>query len=300
MQLTAVYLPAPAGYVPPGKTEPEPPPPSPLKWHIAADGRAPVAFHVPPGLPTVGWGAGAQVTRALIDLNRIRFGAGFDFGYARFSSQFIVPQPDTSQHLAHMTFAAIAVFDAIVGIVRPWFTAGVGLSAAWYYEPSKLGGELHPDQELVCLTQPQLALGVASPEEPGTLIGCVASHLDHPFGSGMPGQAREADAARFQMDEEQDVVGGETSPGEHFHGEEVGTCQYGHVGSNKILPGGLLAALGCRRDPISAKDVSHRLIGNGMAEIGQSSDNAVVSPTGVLSGEADNQRLQCGRHWWPT
>ena len=36
----------------------------------------------------------------------------------------------------------------------------------------------------------------------------------------MPGQAREADAARFQMDEEQDVVGGETSPGEHFDGEQ--------------------------------------------------------------------------------
>jgi hypothetical protein len=32
------------------------------------------------------------------------------------------------------------------------------------------------------------------------------------------------------MNEEQDVIGGETSPGEHFHGEEVGACQDGHVG----------------------------------------------------------------------
>ena len=75
-------------------------------------------------------------------------------------------------------------------------------------------------------------------KESGTLVGGVASHLNHPLGGGMFGQTSEADAARFQMNEEQDVVGGETSPGEHFDGEEVGTCQDGHVGGNEILPGG--------------------------------------------------------------
>jgi hypothetical protein len=79
------------------------------------------------------------------------------------------------------------------------------------------------------------------------------------------------------MNEEQDVVGGETSPGEHFDREEVGTCQDGHVGGDEILPGGILAPLGCRLDPVAAKDVAHRLIGNGVAEIGQGSDDAVVS-----------------------
>ncbi len=101
------------------------------------------------------------------------------------------------------------------------------------------------------------------------------------------------------MDEEQHVIGGEASPREHLHGEEVGACKDSHVGSNEILPGGLLAPLGCRRDPVSTKDVSHGLIGNGMAEIGQSSDNAVVSPTGVLSGKADNQSLRFSGDWWP-
>jgi hypothetical protein len=93
------------------------------------------------------------------------------------------------------------------------------------------------------------------------------------------------------MNEEQHVIGGETSPGEHFHREEVGACQDGHMGGNEILPGGFLASLGRRSDPVSAKDVSHRLIGDWMAEIGKRSDDAVVSPTGVLSGEADNERL---------
>ena len=110
----------------------------------------------------------------------------------------------------------------------------------------------------------------------------------------MSGQAGQIDPARFQMNEEQDVVGGKTSPGEHFHSEEVGPCQDGHVGSDEILPGSMLAPLGCRLDPVATQDVAHRLIGDGMAEIGQGSNEAVVSPTGVLPGEAHNERFQFG------
>jgi hypothetical protein len=136
-------------------------------------------------------------------------------------------------------------------------------------------------------------------EEPGTLIGGVARHLKHPFGSGMFGQTGETDPARFQMNEEQDVVGGETSPGKHFNSEEVGTCQDGHVGGDEIPPGGILASFRCRLDPVTAKDVAHRLIGHRVAEIAQSSDDAVVSPAGVLSGEADDERLCFGRDAGP-
>ena len=107
-------------------------------------------------------------------------------------------------------------------------------------------------------------------EDPGTLVGGVASHLDHPFGCRMSGHTGESDPARFQMDEEQDVVGGETSPGKHLNGKEVGTCQDGEMSGDEIFPGGTLAAFRCRLDPVPAKDVAHRLIGNGVAEIGQS------------------------------
>jgi hypothetical protein len=136
-------------------------------------------------------------------------------------------------------------------------------------------------------------------EESGTLVDAVTSHLNHPLGRWMFGQTGEADAARFQLNEEQDVVGGETSPGEHFDGEEVGTCQDGHVGGDEILPGGILAPLGCRLDPVAAKDVAHCLIGNGVAEIGQGSDDAVVSPAGVFSGEAHNEGFQFRRDAGP-
>src|ERR1035437_136777 len=96
------------------------------------------------------------------------------------------------------------------------------------------------------------------------------------------------------MNEKEHVIGGKTSPGEHFNSEEVATCQDRHVGGDEILPGSILAPLGCRLDPVSAQDVAHRLIGNGATEIGEGTDDAVVSPAGVLSGEADNQRFQVG------
>jgi hypothetical protein len=57
-------------------------------------------------------------------------------------------------------------------------------------------------------------------EESRTLVGGVASHLQHPFGSWMFGQTGETDPARFQMNEKEHVVGRKTSPGEHLNGEE--------------------------------------------------------------------------------
>ena len=60
----------------------------------------------------------------------------------------------------------------------------------------------------------------------------------------MFGQTGEADPARFQMNEEQDIVGGQTSPGEHLDGEEVGAGQDRHVGGDEILPGGIRLGAG--------------------------------------------------------
>ena len=97
----------------------------------------------------------------------------------------------------------------------------------------------------------------------------------------MSGQAGETRPARFQPNEELDVVGGKISPRQHFDSEEVGTCQDGHVGGNEVLPGGILAPLRCRLDSVAAQDVAHGLIGNGVAEIGQGANDSMVSPAGV-------------------
>ena len=58
---------------------------------------------------------------------------------------------------------------------------------------------------------------------------------------------------------------------------------------DEILPGGRLGSLRCGRDAVSAEDVAHRLIANGMTEIGQGSRDSVVSPAGIFPRHSNNQ-----------
>ena len=58
---------------------------------------------------------------------------------------------------------------------------------------------------------------------------------------------------------------------------------------NKILPRSRLASLGSRSNAVAAQNVSHRLIGQAVTQIGQSSDDAVISPAGVLSRHSHHQ-----------
>ena len=58
---------------------------------------------------------------------------------------------------------------------------------------------------------------------------------------------------------------------------------------DKILPRSCLASLGSRRNAVAAQNVSHRLIGQAVTQIGQSSDDAVISPAGVLSRHSHYQ-----------
>lgn len=167
--------PAPPEYVPPGRHEPEPPPPSPLKWHLAANARLAVPLGpTPPDLAAVGWGGGVQLTRALIDLGRMRFGVGGDFAYERI-------QHSSDEFLSHMTFAALLVLDGIFGRVRPWVTAGAGISVAEYRKPAT---EVMPMAINVDAVVPlvQLALGLDVELARNVDIG-VGGALDLTFSS---------------------------------------------------------------------------------------------------------------------
>ncbi len=145
--------PAPEGYVPPGHTEPEAPPPSPYKWHIAADARLAVPLgKTPPDLAPVGYGGGVQLTRALLDVGRMRLGVGGDFAYQR------IPH-STDEFLSQMTFAAVLVLDGIFGRLRPWITAGAGLSVAEYRKPATPAMPVLTDVDTV-VPLVQLALGL--------------------------------------------------------------------------------------------------------------------------------------------
>lgn len=167
--------PAPPEYVPPGRHEPEPPPPSPLKWHLAANARLVVPLgSTPPDLAPVGWGGGVQLTRALIDLGRMRFGVGGDFAYERI-------QHSSDEFLSHMAFAALLVLDGILGRVRPWVTAGAGISVAEYRKPAT---EVMPMAINVDAVVPlvQLALGLDVELARNVDIG-VGGALDLTFSS---------------------------------------------------------------------------------------------------------------------
>jgi hypothetical protein len=144
--------PAPPEYVPPGH-EPEspPPPPSPIKWHIGVGAHLVVPLAaLPPALPQEGWGAAVNFTRALINVGRMRFGLGADFGYGRvqhdkYNSQWIGP---SLQFVSHTTVAGLLVLDGIFDRLRPWLTAGGGFSIAQYTDPH-LSNDPIPSVELV-------------------------------------------------------------------------------------------------------------------------------------------------------
>jgi hypothetical protein len=155
--------PAPPEYVPPGHEKP-PPPPSPYRWHIDVEAQlvAPLGAR-PPSLPPVGWGAGVQLSRALVDLGRMRFGLGARFAYQRVQHDIMstIPFGDTQEFLSHMTFAGLLILDGIFGRLHPWLGLGAGVSVAQFRDPAANASETSiNDQEVVPLIQIALGLGV--------------------------------------------------------------------------------------------------------------------------------------------
>jgi hypothetical protein len=187
--------PAPPGYVPPGHA-PEPPPPSPLKWHIAVDARLAVPLGArPPSLPPVGWGAGVQLTRALVDVGRMRIGVGADFAYQRVQhdKDTKIPFGATQQWLSHMTFAGLAVLDGIFDRLRPWLVLGGGLSVAQYTDPATdMSQTTVAVQSVVPLLQ--LALGLDVELARGVDLG-LGGQFDLTFSSQAVGTPASPTAA---------------------------------------------------------------------------------------------------------
>ena len=78
----------------------------------------------------------------------------------------------------------------------------------------------------------------------------------HPLLRGVPGDASQRHPSCFQLDDKQNIVRGQTSPGKYLGGEEVRACQNRHVGSDEVLPGSRLAAFRSRRDPMPCAERS--------------------------------------------
>jgi hypothetical protein len=156
--------PAPESYVPPNR--PGMPQPqraqqrqadaSLPKWHIAVAPHLDVMFH-DIGVQRLGFGAGVQVTRALVPIGRARFGVGADFAYDRFQHDLGAAG---TEFVSHATFAGMLVLDGIVGRVRPWLAVGGGFSVANFESPSLTRGMSISDVGVAGLVKFAAGLGV--------------------------------------------------------------------------------------------------------------------------------------------
>jgi hypothetical protein len=102
------------------------------------------------------------------------------------------------------------------------------------------------------------------------------------------------------MKEEQNLVRSQTVPRQHFDSEEIDSSQDRHMRTDEVFPVCVLAALRRRSDAVTAKDVAYRLIGNNLTEVGQCSDNPIVTSTRVLSRHLDHQLHALALPWRPT
>jgi len=97
------------------------------------------------------------------------------------------------------------------------------------------------------------------------------------------------DASAFQMEKEQYIIGRQSAPGEHLNCEEIAPSQHVHVSSEEILPGRDLASLWSGSDAVSMQHVLHRLIRQGMPQVGECTDDPVISPAGVFPRHPHHQ-----------
>src|SRR5271157_2492089 len=119
--------------------------------------------------------------------------------------------------------------------------------------------------------------------------GDIAGDLFQPDIVGEWSDASEDDAAGLEVEEEQDVLGGQAGRGPDFSGEEVGGPEHGRVPTNERGPGGVTLAFWCRTQPMSLQNIADGLVGNPMTQISQGANNAVITPAWVLRGELHHQ-----------
>jgi hypothetical protein len=113
------------------------------------------------------------------------------------------------------------------------------------------------------------------------VVDCIARHLNDPGLRGVAGHAGKSYASGLQIEEEKDVGGGESTPGEHLDREEVGARKHRPVRRDEVLPGGGLTAFWCSRNAVAPKHVSDSLVGDMVAEVGEGTGNPIMSPTAV-------------------
>ena len=107
----------------------------------------------------------------------------------------------------------------------------------------------------------------------------------------MGGDAGDVHTAALEVNEEQHVVGDQSSKRQNLDREEVGCREKGEVGPNEFRPGGRTFALPRGRYIVAAQHIADRLIRDMISEIGERPDNPVIAPRAIFPGHTNNQSL---------
>src|SRR5580704_15974440 len=99
----------------------------------------------------------------------------------------------------------------------------------------------------------------------------------------MARNATQTDTSVPYFDKKQYVVGDQTPPGQHFHGEEIRPRKDVHLRPNELFPGRGTTPLRRWRDIVPSQNVPDRLVRDFMAQVGQGADDAIVAPTTVFA-----------------
>ena len=116
--------------------------------------------------------------------------------------------------------------------------------------------------------------------------------------SGFGRAAGEVDAAGLQLHDEQEIEGHQAAFRPDFDGGEVDGRQYVPMGLDERGPGSLTLSIACRFDAVLFEDVADGLIGDLVAQIGQCTLNAVVTPGRILACHAEHQLDDFLGHRW--
>jgi hypothetical protein len=115
--------------------------------------------------------------------------------------------------------------------------------------------------------------------------------LLHPRLIGMNSDAGDVHPAALEVDEEQDVVGHQTTQRQDLGSKEVATGQQRQVGPDEGRPASRPLALRRRWQTVASQDITNRLIANLVPQIGQRPRNTVIAPSPVVPGHANDQLL---------
>ena len=137
-------------------------------------------------------------------------------------------------------------------------------------------------------------------------IGQVSGNDFHPGLIWIRCASGQVNAARLQLHDEQQVIGDQPASGPDFDGGKVDRRQYVPVRFEERGPGGLALSVRSWLDTVRFENIAHGRVADVVAEVGQPALDAVVTPTGILLSEpqdqVDQRRIsvcRCGPTSWP-